>query len=342
MEDKYKVINEYLNNYALAKNNTFFYNNLIQINELANMLILKNEKLDTKTNISFKCNTFLDGFTSIEIVRNYLKTLDNNYVILFDTYLKNGTINFTDLDDNNLYDDKNSYTGKIKESGQNTINIALEHTYVDPKTIIHEFFHILNLKDNYKGDSRSTLTELISIYFENECLDYMERLGYDSKEITKVRIGRMYDTYNCSIDIRELSDLFIIYENFGNLNENTYDLKEKYKEYFPFDKTYYIKLINNLYDKIKSKNMPNLVYMSRYLFCDNIANYLRLNKKEDTTDKVMKLNQLIINNPNIFECLKYIGFPIDDPDISEKAINATVTNLNNNFEILKRSQKNQK
>lgn len=94
---------------------------------------------------------------------------------------------------------------------------------------------------------------MISIYFEDKCLDYMLMIGYDEKEIAKAHIIRNIDTYHCAKDLKELLPIINAYEIFGNIDENTYHLKEKFPQYskiFPSEKQEWEKSLNKLSDKI--------------------------------------------------------------------------------------------
>ena len=48
------------------------------------------------------------------------------------------------------------------------IDVAITHSYADPGKIIHEFIHPKNSKEGPNLETRSTLTELVSIFFEND------------------------------------------------------------------------------------------------------------------------------------------------------------------------------
>lgn len=142
-----------------------------------------------KLNLSSKIE--LDGVASLEIVKEFIKQIDPKLNTLFNKLLREGIFNFVDEKDDNIYDEKSSY------SGFNIINVGLEHNYEDPSTIIHEFFHQINYPpDKYPKEARYMLGEMISIYFEDKILDYMEKCGYDKEELSKIKTYRMHDTYS--------------------------------------------------------------------------------------------------------------------------------------------------
>ncbi len=315
MKDKYKIINDYLNEFCFQNDNTFFFHNLVPYFVTSDNIlkILKENDSFIETNHKYNKGLFdndydddiyLDGVESLYIVRRFIKEKCPMYLDKLDTFIKNGTFDFTDSHEHlNMSTSSYSYTNKHRE-----ISINLHHNYHDPWTIIHEFIHQMNLTPEGYSDSRIVLTEGISIYFETLLFKYMEKLGYDKVEINRIR---RYRTVDCFYVCHMLKDHILIldsYLKFGNISDNTYHDRNKYSLINWTNKETYNKAIDATFKELE-KRLINPRKESGYLLGTLIA-FSAIRNNVDI-DKFIKLNSKINDTNNILGCLKSIGINLN-------------------------------
>lgn len=322
-DNKYKIINNFLNDYARSVDGSFFLLNLPDIYLITRRMhdiIFGAWYALSNINFNNNKNTIdLSGLESIELTRNFIKEKCPIYLEKFETFLNNGCFDFVDIEDESVCD-KKSVSGFLKEGHHREIKVVLEHNFRDPSTIIHEFFHQMNL-DLSKGyrETRMLLTEGISIYFETLLFNFMEEKGYDVQEINRLRTFRIKDCYAICNDLLTETLLLDSYLKFGNINENTYKEREKYElynweneKYFDAETDWFLGFIE------KKQSNPNVSY--RYILGTLIAFHSINSSDQNMTDKFIKLNDKV-NNKHLFECLKPIGIDMEnDEEVNEKLI----------------------
>ncbi|MBE6157209.1 MAG: hypothetical protein E7160_00215 [Firmicutes bacterium] len=325
MEEKYKIINDRLNEYCKRIDDTiymedlhlFFYLTINTVTTIYENDIAYQSSIEKYASIySFyqKRNIYLSSTQSLDIVRNFIKNKIPVFLDNFDEYIKNGVLDFIDSDTTTEND--YSYSG-ISDDNKREIHAIINHNYEDLETIIHEFIHQLNLEESpVSKTTRLLLTEGISIYFEMLLFKYLEEKGYNIEEISKIKKMRINDCARISDEILTELTLIDSYMKFGSINENTWkDRKElcdfgwSNKEGFEFE------IRNLLGDKkeYKFKYINNIGYIVGTL----IAFYAINQPNDEMTNKFIKLNELV-NTENFYECLKYIGIDFSkDEDIDK-------------------------
>ena len=149
---------------------------------IANRYLLNFSKVKTTNKGLIK--TELSNKEIIDLARKVISNIDEKYLDLYDSFVKNNSIcikksALLDLTNNH----KASYGRDIKK-GISTQQIELykQPDYTSVITLIHEFMHVTNfINDNIDEDPddnhilRTEFTEFVSIYFELFAKDYLEK-----------------------------------------------------------------------------------------------------------------------------------------------------------------------
>ncbi len=352
-KEDYKRLNDYLNDtfIYLSGYDRFFIQNMQSIFILNNMLYGKLKDIDLEHKFYKNNLTFEDVF---ELARNEIEKINPNYLKEFDKLIDSGrlglfkqkeNINIKEVDDyekiseieNNeeetRYDSVCSYT-----EDDYFIDLAREYNYNDVLMLIHEFIHSTNSSENM-GEYRYILTEFFSIYFEMYAQRNLLESGINSSELDI--FDRIKDTGKISKEMNEYDLVFISYNLFGNIKENSYEDLEKYHivsstkkefecacvrllKYFDYQKIQYNNESKefNLYDYRKC---ISILFSSgyRYLLGTLFSCYLLENENKD---KIVWLNDHIndekMKNMNLIDVLKMIGIDLTDENIDEKLVDS--------------------
>lgn len=334
-EEKYKVINSYLNDKCLLLQQTYYYEyipKIFYISVYARKIMDQNDiSLGQNSSIFYLMNPeygkfeeYLPYSETLQIVRKYIAEKLPKYVDKFEECLNNGIINIVDLLDD--YDKQPNYNaaGYIKGQGHHYVNVVLRHNYCDPAILIHEFIHHLNdtLPEKESSPARELLTELASIYFEYDLIMDMSEKGYKQSELTKVIHARIIDTYNLCGEIQIESSLFNAFKCLGNLSDNSYDdAKQLNLIMMRPDKESYLQDIDDYYAMIK-KNQCSPEIKASYLLGTVIAFANLETNSDDTRAKYTEFIEAL-KTKNTYDCLEIIGVNFDRK--------ADIPNLLNNF-----------
>lgn len=350
-KEDYKRLNDYLNDtfIYLSGYDRFFIQNMQSIFILNNMLYGKLKDIDLEHKFYKNNLTFEDVF---ELARNEIEKINPNYLKEFDKLIDSGrlglfkqkeNINIKEVDDyekiseieNNeeetRYDSVCSYT-----EDDYFIDLAREYNYNDVLMLIHEFIHSTNSSENM-GEYRYILTEFFSIYFEMYAQRNLLESGINSSELDI--FDRIKDTGKISKEMNEYDLVFISYNLFGNIKENSYEDLEKYHivsstkkefecacvrllKYFDYQKIQYNNESKefNLHDYRKC---ISILFSSgyRYLLGTLFSCYLLENENKD---KIVWLNDHIndekMKNMNLIDVLKMIDINLTDENINEKLV----------------------
>lgn len=184
---EYKELNERLEKYCKENEKTYYIMNLHSILlilfEAKNILINPCERLETNI-IRLAYDEKVDGLTSISLVREFLSTLGSNYTDLFDESFRNGSFGYEDVI-NDKSDMPLYKAGLLKNNKY--YNVGFKGNILDGYSLVHEFFHYLNIS---KSNFADLFSELISIYMENKYLDFLETKGHSKTDILKTRLQR--------------------------------------------------------------------------------------------------------------------------------------------------------
>ena len=308
-------LDERVGKYIKKYDNLFYMDNLqpnLSLLKESKNLLDPYKKLNTEQ-IRLSFHDKIDGLTSVSLAREYLGFLNEEYVKIFDECFRNGIFGFGDVyNDENLKD--------LNLAGINKdhpfFNVAFAGNIEDSKSIIHEFFHYLNLSNFV---SRDFFTEFISIYMENKYLDFLETKGYSKNDVAQARLDRYLDFYHLRNSLYYETAFLNVAKEAGTYD---YEFLMKYKDTLnlpSISKENYEKSLEEILKKIryldeeKSNNQsfrPHVSY--RYFIGTILSSYLLTREDETTTKKVLQLNDKLPNGDTVFDGFKILGLDLND------------------------------
>lgn len=322
-EEQYKKLNNYLNDIfiELEKNNSFLLRNIYPIAKLSDMYLNATENIELDDNTIQNNISFLDVMS---LSREIIASIDTNYLKDFDKLIETGEIDFSY--NNEYYDD---FFRLFVNKNKKIINLNRKFNYSDVRVLIHEFIHYTN-SGIHINHCNSLLTEFLSIYFEQYAIDYMINKGIDKKEIDYN--GRYISTKIKSNNLCNYAVVLLSYENFGNIDKNSWQLLND--KFIPINEKKFNKIclrtleildikqdnykFDVLYQKEfneqeKNKEILNLLsseycYILGTIFATYALEYCDINKIIELNNSASG-NNLI--NSNIFAIFKSMGIDID-------------------------------
>lgn len=350
-KEDYKRLNDYLNDafIYLSKYDGFFIQNMQSIFILNNMLYEKLKGIDLKYN--FHKNNLTHEYI-FELARNEIEKINSNYLKEFDKLIDSGCLEFFLHEQNMIIKGNTTYEklSEIENNEEETINnsvcsynngdyfidLARTHNYNDVLMLIHEFIHSTNSSKNM-GEYRYILTEFFSIYFEMLSQKDLLENGIDTSELDI--FDRIKNTGKISKEIIEYDLVFISYNLFGNIKENSYEDLKKYHivsstkkefecacvrllKYFDYQKIEYNNK-NEEFNLHDYRKCISILFSSgyRYLLGTLFSCYLLENGNKD---KIVWLNDHIndekMKNMNLIDVLKMIDIDLTDVNINEKLV----------------------
>ena len=352
-KEDYKRLNDYLNDafIYLSKYDGFFIQNMHMIFPLNSILYENLKGIDLRHNFHKNNLTYEDVFN---LARSEIEKINPNYLENFDKLIDSGRLEFF-LHEQNMIIKGNINYENLSEIENNEeeirndsrccyaeddyfMDISRKYNYEDVLMLIHEFIHSTNSSKDM-GEYRYILTEFFSIYFEMLSQNELLEKGINPGELDI--FDRIKDTVKISKKINKYDLVFMAYNLFGNIKEDSYEDLEKYhivsstKEEFKSACIYLLKYFN--YQKIEYNNRNeefNLhdyrkciskLFSSgyRYLFGTLFSCYLLENGNKD---KIVWLNDHIndeeIKNMNFIDVLKIIGIDLTDENINKKLVDS--------------------
>lgn len=334
MKEELEIVNNYLNEYLKNTQKSFFSQNLPAMYNLSVETIKSINKTGVK-NIE-PLTIYLPLFTSIEIAKAFLETVHPKYSELFEEQLKNGTISFSDATSTELDPPEPS---RVMIGNHLDLNVCIQNNYKDPATLVHEFFHTINLNDS---PSHQALTEAVSIFLEHKCLDYMKEQGYNEQEIEKVRLKRNLSTYFSAKELVLYLPWYLIFDTLGNVTEDTFEYCESHQIFtFWKSKQEFKEELHQLCNKLNYQKetdsyhtASNINYTGRYVFCNNLCNYLRVHETPQTIAQVLVLNEQLNNKTSVNYALRTVGVNLDSKNINAQLIAATTKTVQDSLIVL--------
>ena len=352
-KEDYKRLNDYLNDafIYLSKYDGFFIQNMHNIFSLNSILYENLKGIGLRHNFHKNNLTYEDVFN---LARNEIEKINPNYLENFDKLIDSGRLEFF-LHEQNMIIKESTYYENLSEienneeeirndsvcsynNGDYFIDLARTHNYNDVLMLIHEFIHSTNSSKNM-GEYRYILTEFFSIYFEILSQKDLLEKGINPGELDI--FDRIKSAGMISKKINKYDLVFMAYNLFGNVKEDSYEDLEKYhivsstKEEFKSACIYLLKYFD--YQKIqynnenKEFNLYNYrkhiskMFSSgyRYLYGTLFACYLLENGNKD---KIVWLNDHIndeeIKNMNFIDVLKIICIDLTDENINKKLVDS--------------------
>lgn len=168
---------------------------------------------------------------TIALVREFLLTIDERYVKIFDKSLIDGTFELFLPEDNLIKRPEGPTTMDKPEA---IIYIPIHHNVTDGSIIIHEFFHYLNDKEQLIG-IRDLFTEMISIYFELRFSQFLDDKGITTNKFNKETCERIYSTAYSADNLFYTGSIFDVYHNMGKINRKNIKIINKYRKIYSED-----------------------------------------------------------------------------------------------------------
>ena len=248
------------------------------------------------------------------LVKSFLIKIDKEKNLLNKyNYLKNNNkIIFNGNKNNNI--NSNSYVEN------KTIYITLNETTYDFPVLIHEFFHIIN----NKSTNSTLLNELLSIYYEEEAINYLEEIGYSKKECNELRRIREDALIRNINKIERIWKHLIKYQNDSKIT--TSDIIKEIKEEG-----------NNIVKDIKrTKEIDTIL--------ENISYKEESKKRIDQETILLIKNASLLIYFNSYIIGYYFTKMLEDIDNKEDIINYYINHKNELtlqeiFEIIKKNKK---
>ncbi len=350
-KEDYKRLNDYLNDafIYLSKYDGFFIQNMQSIFILNNMLYENLKGIDLRHNFHKNNLTYEDVFN---LARNEIEKFNPNYLENFDKLIDSGRLGLFKQEENITIKESRDYeklseVENNEEETRNTsicfyteddyfIDLARTHNYNDVLMLIHEFIHSTNLSKNM-GEYRYILTEFFSIYFEMRSQKELLENGINPSELDI--FDRIKNTGKISKEITEYDLVFVSYNLFGNIKENSYEDLKKYHIVSSTKKEFECACVRLLkyfdYQKIQYNNESkefnlygyrkciSILFSSgyRYLLGTLFSCFLLENGNKD---KIVWLNDHIndekMKNMNLIDVLKMIDIDLTDENINEKLV----------------------
>lgn len=327
MKEIYDKLNNYLNDICnyLDKEHPFLLENIDKICKLndAFLRFLESYSLDNKTiqnNLTYEDVYYL--------AREIIEKIDKNYLESFDNLIQSGELDFSYENDYNDSECVSMY--KNDKVVKQIININREFNYNDVRLLVHEFIHYTNGKK--QSINRNYFGEFLSIYFEFYAIDYLLKKGINKEEIDYLH--RIKNVKRHSTIFYQYEIILLAYTKFGNLDDNTVTLLQKYflnikKEVFEKECTTLYKNLCIAEEKNKDriKENPNeagctlaeefMSYNYKYILGTFLAVYAH--KYSDFND-IVNLNNHIneLNDKTVYDICSSIGINLDDEDFSQK------------------------
>ena len=344
MNQEYRILNDYLNQYCLAFEQTGFLDYVssflrisIKINELVrkHYCSQQNEKKAENDFLDEVCTKPLGGLETLDLCNQFIMRYMPKYHAKWIEYFLNGVLEFEDIDDalEQGKSPKGNFSGHYFKNNQmyREVNISLNHNYRDPASIIHEFCHQLNLSEQGNSPSRYLFSEMISIYFDSLMFRFMEEKGYDSKEISKAQSSRIKDLLSASFDV---SDSFIFLRDFllfGSVSDQSFLDSRKYGmptfgsvddyRYIAQDMSFDLEqdgvpvLQSN--GVFKPKREVNAFLIFSYVLGTTISYYAISSMSDISPNKILAFNDCIYRGENMIDSLKMLHLNLDDESVQK-------------------------
>lgn len=201
---------------------------------------LENVLDENGNSIHFISGSESDIFHTIDLAKKYLHHVSPEYAELLEQYIEDGTLDMN-------YDLVGSFTYFFPKEERTQVDCAIDGRTSDVTSLIHEFFHATNRMspNGIVGPARDYFTEMISIFYETDCVWYLYCQGDIEKDTLKSTLyERLSDTLAICRKIVMQSDMVCLYRKVGPIeidNDETYRFVSQYDEtnFFEDEDDYY-------------------------------------------------------------------------------------------------------
>lgn len=290
-KERLKYINNLVDNVARSRypNVNYEYYNTIAKSVLNNMK-LHRAKYNNAEKITKE--------KSIELVRSFYKSIDENFYLKIDNILKekdeNVRLNIAEKSKLPKNFMPSVYTSK---EGKQKINLIFDGTLEDAFDLVHELAHTLDLpNENVSNSSRIEYSEVTSTCIEKMFLHYLKENNLSSEEfISKQKNMQTQRLFSHSLEFAVKYSFFDIKNKTGKINDK--DIENIFRTYnIPYERGINI-LKNNNQDMhfsskyiiagIASEQFEKLYNEDKKRSTENFEKYIELikqNKGEEALD----------------------------------------------------------
>lgn len=322
--EDYKKLNDYLNECfkRLEKEHFFLLRNIVPIAQMSDLYIHAIKDYELKIEETPNANlTFEEVYL---LSREIIKDINPMYLEKYDQLISSGKLDFS-------YNKEyfGSHYAHFK-NGTEQINMNRKFDYRDVSSLVHEFMHLVNYSIKL-SPTRETLTEFISIYFEEYAKQYLLKKGIAKEKLYPNE--RILFTKESASNFSCYSLILLIHEMIGNLDENSYlFLREYYlsitKEVFEEECKFLLDKINEIEDKYKLEIMYERKYDDNEVY-DRCAALLKIDYQyvfgtpvayyaldHIDKEKMVWLNEHINDDDQtVYDILCEIGIELDEISI---------------------------
>lgn len=315
-KDEYNTLNKKIDIF-LYEDYPVFEDDFLFEERLCNIIIENLYPINQGHDILFKPQKKLGHNKMIEYGIEILKTIDLEYVLSFNEILKEGRMKF----DCRHGEDEKSYF----DSQKNLFHIQIINNLSDVFTIIHEFIHFTNTKEELLNSTTSYYTECFSIFSELLVKDYFDKKYPQYRnDIQKIQRNNFINLYQDNLCLKAILEILkkkingieiseyqifdimnILYQYQPDLNLIKIVLDEIISEIleddnkYSFEDAYTIHARNTVglilacyMNELKDKNIWDLNNHLYQLSVANVLSYLNLNfnpeKEFDLTEESYK------------------------------------------------------
>lgn len=197
------------------------------ITEIANEYLENfNEILNLETQFIFEEDISIEQ--NINLVREFLKQFDLEYLDKFNKSLHSGIFVMSDI---NNSDNEIEEAHALESEKNYSIVIPVKNKISDGADIIHEFFHYLNY-DNNDNIVRYIFSELISMYAELKYFKFLNEIGYSDIYYKKEIYDRLENTFGASLNCCLTGATLDIYNSTGDITKETVTKVNSYRKIY--------------------------------------------------------------------------------------------------------------
>lgn len=220
-EKDYKELNYYLNGCfkQLEKNDSFLLRNIDTLGRLGDDFVHLTDKYDLETYNDEINLTFEDVYL---LAREIVESINPNYLSYYDNLIQSGQLDF----DYKKILDYSSFKIDRKRDIR-LIDIRRSFNYTDVTVLIHEFMHYMACLEEKDSINKYLLTEAISIYFQEYAKRYLINKGIPKDKLFLNE--RIIYTQEDSKNFYWYHLILFSYENFGEIDDKTYELLNEYR-----------------------------------------------------------------------------------------------------------------
>ena len=245
---------------------------------------------------------------TIELTREFLDSVSDNYGNNFEKFLNDGTVNLYYLEDEESVEEngEDAYYNP-DDKGHKNINMPLEGTTLDSFILTHEFIHSQNSSEEDESLDRAFLSEGVSRLYELLLYRYMEDnliLRDDANEFLKYYLRRFYHS---AAALKEITDVI---KRFDSTKININEFKERPK------------YARKIYHAIETR--------FKYFIGEALALYTYYNVERGiVTPKNIEDMSNSLNKHNYFTSINYILPKIPNEEEFAKALMAVKSEVRN-------------